>query len=77
MITSLQVPANGTAKEFIIHQKTIPTQDDLHDLIRSGVIGSTNKYYDVAEGDFDVVEFNVNNDLMVDLVEMNKRQKET
>ena len=67
--------SDGTAKEFIIHQRTIPAQDDLHNLIRSGVIGSTNKYYDVAEGDFDVVEFNVNNDLMVDLVEMNKRQK--
>tara|TARA_B100000683_G_scaffold216816_1_gene212591 strand:+ start:5005 stop:6342 length:1338 start_codon:yes stop_codon:yes gene_type:complete len=67
--------SNSDAREFVIYSRTIPPQDDLQFLIREGVIGSTNKYYDVAEGDFDVVEFNVNNDLIVDLVEMNKRQK--
>ena len=49
--------------------------DDLYSLIRSGIIGSENKYYDVTRGDFEIVDFNVNNDLLVELQSLNTRQE--
>tara|TARA_B100001057_G_scaffold61295_1_gene54636 strand:+ start:2381 stop:3742 length:1362 start_codon:yes stop_codon:yes gene_type:complete len=49
--------------------------DNLYSLIRSGIIGSENKYYDVTRGDFEIVDFNVNNDLLVELQSLNSRQE--
>ena len=49
--------------------------DNLYQLIQSGIIGSENKYYDVTKGDFEIVDFNVNNDLLVELQSLNSRQE--
>jgi len=49
--------------------------DNLYKLIQEGVIGSQNKYYDVTRGDFQIVDFNINNDLLVELQTLNSRQE--
>lgn len=49
--------------------------DNLYQLIQSGIIGSENRYYDVTKGDFEIVDFNVNNDLLVELQSLNPRQE--
>ena len=49
--------------------------DNLYRLIRQGIIGSENRYYDVTRGDFDIVPFNVNNDVLAELQTLNTRQE--
>jgi len=49
--------------------------DNLYRLIQEGVIGSENRYYDVTKGDFEIVPFNVNNDVLVELQTLNSRQE--
>jgi len=49
--------------------------DNLYKLIQSGIVGSQNRYYDVTRGDFEIVDFNVNNDLLVELQGFNTRQE--
>jgi len=49
--------------------------DNLYRMIQQGIIGSENRFYDVTKGDFDIVPFNVNNDLLVELQTLNTRQE--
>ena len=58
-----------------IFQMDQPQSDDLLLLIREGIVGSQNTYYDVTQGDFDIVDFNLNNDLLVELQSLNSRQQ--
>ena len=39
------------------------------------MVGSQQRYYDVTTGDFNIVDFNINNDLLVDLQSLNQRQQ--
>ena len=52
-----------------------PKADDLLGLVRSGIVGSQNNYYDITRGDFEIVDFNLNNDLLVELQSLNTRQE--
>ena len=63
------------AREFVIHSVEQAEMDDLHEMIRKGVVGSEQRYYDVTKGDFEVVNFNINNDLLVDVENLNPMQK--
>ncbi len=58
-----------------IYQMEQDEVDNLYKLIQEGVIGSQNKYYDVTRGDFQIVDFNINNDLLVELQTLNSRQE--
>ena len=58
-----------------IYQMEQDEVDNLYKLIQEGVIGSQNKYYDVTRGDFQIVDFNINNDLLVELQTLNPRQE--
>lgn len=63
-----------TAKNFLIHKMSQAEVDDLFSMVREGVVGSSQRYYDVTKGDFEQVEFNINNDLLVDLEDLNTNQ---
>ena len=43
-------------------------------MISQGVISSTNRYYDVTRGDYESVDFNINNDLFPDINKLNNKQ---
>lgn len=63
-----------SSRNFIVKAMEQKENDDLFSLLRAGVVGSTNKYYNVATGDFEWVDFNINNDFMVDLKDLNTDQ---
>ena len=63
------------SRDVVIKKYEQSQTDDLYSLIRDGVVGSEQRYYDVTTGDFEIVDFNINNDLLVDIAELNPRQK--
>lgn len=73
----VQAPGAGTSKarELVIHKLSVPEQHDLYDMIDTGVVGSVQRYYDVSKADFELVDFNINNDVIVEAMKLNKRQQ--
>ena len=65
----------SSQRDFIIHGMEQAEVDDLYAMIRSGVVGSQQRYYDVTTADYEIVNFNINNDVMVDIEKLNKNQK--
>ena len=63
-----------SSRNFIVKAIEQKENEDLFSLLRSGVVGSNNKYYNVVTGDFEWIEFNINNDFMVDLKQLNADQ---
>lgn len=62
------------ARQLVIRNLDQDSRDDMYAMIDKGTIGSRQKYYDISQGDFKVVDFNIHNDIMSNLKELNKRQ---
>tara|TARA_B100000925_G_scaffold1592_1_gene1278 strand:- start:3473 stop:4837 length:1365 start_codon:yes stop_codon:yes gene_type:complete len=63
------------SRDSVIKKMSVPAADNLYDMMQKGVVGSQQRYYDVTTGDFNIVDFNINNDLLVDLQSLNQRQQ--
>jgi len=67
--------SSSTAMRNFVIEKI--SQTDIHDLyhmISEGVVGSSSRYYNITTGDFDHVDFNINNDLFSDIDTLNNKQ---
>jgi len=64
-----------TQREMVIDDMDQAEVDDLYSMVRSGVIGSTQQYYDVTTGDYEEINFNINNDVIADIHLLNDKQK--
>ncbi|MAL87215.1 MAG: hypothetical protein CMI23_12770 [Opitutae bacterium] len=62
------------ARQLVIRNMDQDSRDDMYAMIDKGTIGSRQKYYDITKGDFKVVDFNIHNDIMENLKDLNKRQ---
>lgn len=61
-------------RNFVIEKMSQTDIHDLYEMISQGVISSTNRYYDVTRGDYESVDFNINNDLFPDINKLNNKQ---
>lgn len=66
--------SNNQSRNFLIENIEQKEIDNLFEMIKEGMVGSRQHYYDITAGDYEPVEFNINNDAIVDLVKLNRIQ---
>ena len=62
-------------RDMVIEDMDQSEVDDLYSMVRSGVVGSKQQYYNVTTGDYEEIDFNINNDVIADIHLLNSKQK--
>lgn len=65
----------GAQRDMVIEDMDQTEVDDLYSMVRAGVVGSKQQYYDVTTGDYEEIDFNINNDVIADIHLLNEKQK--